>query len=84
MPRAVQGKRWDVILVLSHLHHRGRRYELSGHVTSAGSGHYTGTVHGGESKDNGRLQLSQSGKSLSVTASGGGGSARLTFMETLG
>jgi hypothetical protein len=57
------------------------RYELSGHVTSTGGGHYTGTVHSGESKDSGRIQLSQSGRSLFVTASGGGGSARLTLSK---
>jgi hypothetical protein len=57
------------------------RYELAGHVTRAGGGHYAGTVHSGESKDSGRIQLSQSGKSLSVTASGGGGSARLTLSK---
>jgi len=57
------------------------RYMLSGNVTSAGGGRYTGTVHAGESKDSGRVQLSQSGRHLSVTASGGGGSARLTLSK---
>lgn len=55
------------------------RYELSGHVTSAGGGRYTGTVQAGDAKGSGRVQLSQSGKRLSVTATGSGGSARLTL-----
>lgn len=57
------------------------RYELSGQVTSAGGGRYIGTVHAGDSKQGGRVQISQSGKRLSVTASGSGGSARLTLSK---
>jgi hypothetical protein len=57
------------------------RYELSGQVRSAGGGRYTGTVHTASSKESGRIQLSQSGKRLSVTATGGGGSAQLTLSK---
>jgi hypothetical protein len=57
------------------------RYELSGQVTSAGGGRYTGTVHAGDAKESGRVQLSQNGRHLSVTASGGGGSATLTLSK---
>jgi hypothetical protein len=57
------------------------RYELSGHVTSAGGGRYTGTVHSGESKGSCRVQLSQSGRRLSVIATGGGGAASLTLSK---
>jgi hypothetical protein len=58
------------------------RYELSGHVTSAGGGRYTGTVLGGEGGEgSGRVHLIQRGKHLSVTASGHGGSAKLTLSK---
>jgi hypothetical protein len=57
------------------------RYELSGQVRSAGGGLYTGTVHTASSKESGRIRLSQSGKRLSVTATGGGGSAQLILSK---
>jgi hypothetical protein len=57
------------------------RYALSGHVTSVGGGRYTGTVSAGGSKESGRVQLIQRGRSLSVSASGGGGSARVNLSK---
>jgi hypothetical protein len=57
------------------------RYQLSGHVTSVGGGRYTGTVSAGGSKESGRVQLIQSGRSLSVSATGGGGSARVNLSK---
>ena len=56
------------------------RYELSGQVRGTG-GRYTGTVQAGNAKGGGRIQLSQSGRRLSVTASGSGGSARLSLSK---
>ena len=57
------------------------RYELSGQVRSTGGGRYAGTVQAGNAKGGGRVQLSQSGRRLSVTASGSGGSARLSLSK---
>jgi hypothetical protein len=58
------------------------RYELSGHVTNAGGGRYTGTVLGGEGGEgSGGVRLIQHGKQLSVTASSQRGSARLTLSK---
>lgn len=57
------------------------RYTLSGHVTSVGGGRYTGAVSAGGSKESGRVQLIQRGRSLSVSATGGGGSARLNLSK---
>jgi hypothetical protein len=57
------------------------RYTLSGHVTSVGGGRYTGTVSAGGSKESGRVQLIQRGRSLSVSAIGGGGSARVSLSK---
>jgi hypothetical protein len=56
------------------------RYQLSGTVRSAGGGRYSGTVQAG-GKGGGRVQISQSGKRASVTATGGGGSARLSLSK---
>ena len=54
------------------------RYKLSGHV-SVGGRRYTGMVSVGGSKESGRVQLIQRGRSLSVSATGGGGSARVNL-----
>jgi hypothetical protein len=56
------------------------RYQLSGTVRSAGGGRYSGTVHAG-GKGGGRVHISQSGSRASVTATGGGGSARLSLSK---
>ncbi len=56
------------------------RYEVNGHVSSAGSGRYTGSAQSPDYKGSpGQVTLVQRGNSLSVTVSGAGGSAKISL-----
>ncbi len=56
------------------------RYEVNGHVSSAGSNRYTGSATSPDYKGQpGKVLLIQSGNRLSVTVTGGQGSAKLSF-----
>ena len=56
-----------------------RRYEQTGRVTSVGSNRYTGWMYNEQFNERGNVVLTQRGSSLSVTVSGGRGSASLSL-----
>jgi hypothetical protein len=59
----------------------GRRFEESGRVTSVGGNRYTGWVFNDQFNERGNLVLSQRGSRLSVSVSGGRGTANLTLSK---
>jgi hypothetical protein len=59
----------------------GRRFEESGRVTSVGGNRYTGWVFNDQFNERGNIVLSQRGSRLSVSVSGGRGTANLTLSK---
>jgi hypothetical protein len=57
------------------------RYELLGHVSSAGANRYTGSVSSPDYKGSGNVLLFQRGSNLSVTVTNGKGSAHITLSK---
>jgi hypothetical protein len=57
------------------------RYELLGHISSAGANRYTGSVSSPDYKGSGNVLLFQRGKNLSVTVTNGKGSAHITLSK---
>jgi hypothetical protein len=56
-----------------------RRYEQSGRVSRVSSNRYRGYVYNAQFNERGNVLLSQSGSRLTVSVSGGRGSANLTL-----
>jgi uncharacterized protein (DUF2147 family) len=57
------------------------RYELLGHISSAGANRYTGSVSSPDYKGSGNVLLFQRGNNLSVTVTNGKGSAHITLSK---
>jgi hypothetical protein len=56
-----------------------RRYEQTGRVSRVSSNRYRGYVYNAQFNERGNVLLSQSGSRLTVSVSGGRGSAKLTL-----
>jgi hypothetical protein len=74
----IEGKSFRVSALCST---GGRRFEESGRVTSVGGNRYTGWVFNDQFNERGNLVLSQRGSRLSVSVSGGRGTANLTLSK---
>ena len=74
----IEGKSFRVSALCST---GGRRFEESGRVTSVGGNRYTGWVFNDQFNERGNLVLSQRGSRLSVSVSGGRGTATLTLSK---